>query len=339
MIITAVGDVSFGRTLSIIGSDNIDPEIIKIIAEGDIRFCNFESPITNSEKKQKNHYSKILNTKSKVHLKCNENSIDILKKLNFNIVNLANNHIMDYNQKGLLDTICILEKHNVSHFGAGKNIIEARKGRILEIDGKRIGFLGYSYTYEASKFSGGSAPIRPWSIYHDIREMKKISDFLIVSLHFGEEYTLEPSEKEKKLCHKIIDCGADVILGHHPHVLRSVELYKKKVIAYSLGNFIFDNPYIDAPKGFEKISQRSMILRINTDNNEISFTQIPVKIEEPGLPRIQSENNMNEIEKENKHPSKRNSSKLMKIIIKSIYTFNLKNFYLIFMRYIAEVFI
>ncbi|TEB16035.1 Capsule biosynthesis protein CapA [Pelotomaculum sp. FP] len=141
------------------------------------------------------------------------------------IVNLANNHVWDYGAVGLQDTIAYLDAAGIEHVGAGESIDAAAEPAIIEVKGKRIGFLGF-YFNEGNVEEGVAA-------------LKQKADVVVVNFHWGTERSNYPDDYQVDLAHRAIDAGADLVIGHHPHVLQGMERYKGGVIAYSLGNFIF----------------------------------------------------------------------------------------------------
>lgn len=191
----------------------------------------------------------------------------------FDVMSFASNHSLDLGQEILLDTIKVLNDQGIKVIGAGKNIDEARKPAIIDLGSIKIGFLGYcsvvSPGSEATKNRPGVVPLRASTRYeqfdwqpgtppnirsktdeldlenlkNDIRLIKKKVDVLILSMHWGIHFQRSTiAEYQKEIAHIAIDCGADIIIGHHPHVIKGVEMYKGKVIFYSLGNFAFDFP-------------------------------------------------------------------------------------------------
>jgi poly-gamma-glutamate capsule biosynthesis protein CapA/YwtB (metallophosphatase superfamily) len=169
-----------------------------------------------------------------------ENAIDELSKNGFNLFNLANNHIMDYGDTALKNT---LEKFNgVDYLGAGESFDEAYKMKIIKIKNKRIGFLSFSewgFGVISKKKGPGFAWINHPETKRIIENSRKQTDFLIVQIHAGEEDINLPQPEWRKRYKEVIDLGADLIIGHHPHVPHPIELYKGKSIIYSLGNFYF----------------------------------------------------------------------------------------------------
>ena len=168
----------------------------------------------------------------------------VLQDAGFTVLSLANNHMLDFGPNEPALTRSLLQKQGLSTFGAGNDIKEARQPVMLTRNGVRFGFLGYGVAHSravyAQKTRAGIAPVSMDCIRDDIRALRDQVDVLIVSLHWGIEYEKMPTRKQRGEAHQIIDWGADMIIGHHPHVMQGIEIYKNKVIAYSLGNFIFD---------------------------------------------------------------------------------------------------
>jgi poly-gamma-glutamate synthesis protein (capsule biosynthesis protein) len=202
------------------------------ISDVDIKFGNLECP---------------LSTRGMPLEKCCLHSVpeaaESLSSVGFNIISLANNHTFDYGCEAFEDTCSMLDENKVLWFGAGHNIKEATKPAIMEINGLRVGFLGYSWNFigsiDATSKTPGCAPLKKKLIVKDVMNLKHQVDTVVVSLHWGYERERYPLPYQRKMVHDIIDAGASLILGHHPHVLQGIEEYKNGVIVYSLGNFIF----------------------------------------------------------------------------------------------------
>lgn len=176
----------------------------------------------------------------------------------FDVLTLANNHIGDYGDEALLKTLTVLRQHRIQHCGAGADLHKARKPAIVEVNGKRIAVLGYATTYPSAFFAGegdpGTARGKPKIFVPDIKAAKKQADIVIVTFHWSGELAIEPREYQELFGHMAIDAGADLVFGHHPHVLQGIEVYKGKLIAYSLGNFAFAT--------FSKTVRTSAMLRV-----------------------------------------------------------------------------
>lgn len=139
-------------------------------------------------------------------------------------VNISNNHIYDYLQQGFNDTLSALEAEKVNYFGEGHKWIK-------EVEGVKVGFLGYKgYWYDKASLK---------KLSDDIEALDREVDFIVVNFHWGVEGAYTPNGTQKYLAHYAVDKGADLIVGHHPHVIQGIENYKGRIIAYSLGNFAF----------------------------------------------------------------------------------------------------
>ena len=222
--------------------------IKEIFSKSDIAFTNLECTLSN------NGPSMRKNTGPQLYSPPRE-VIPILKYLNIDIISLSNNHINDFSEKDLEITKKILREKGFAVFGSGKNIKEANEEVIIEKNGMKIGFLGYTTNTNKDNISpdiGASIATKnhAGSVYYDINhirediiKLKSKTDFIFISLHWGHELFNYPSPKQKELAHQIIDAGADIIIGHHPHVIQGIETYNDGTIFYSLGNFFFWNYY------------------------------------------------------------------------------------------------
>ncbi|RLA92897.1 MAG: hypothetical protein DRG83_21785, partial [Deltaproteobacteria bacterium] len=166
-----------------------------------------------------------------------------LVRAGFKVLSLANNHIYDYGPEAVYDTLKYLRDNGIAAVGVGRSFEEAREPAVIYISGVKIAFLAYTSAYNVvdSKHEYVAAPINLEWIRQDIQRVKQQADFCIVSLHFGYENVEYPIPECRHQARAIVDFGADLVLGHHPHVIQGMEVYKKGFIAYSLGDFVFDN--------------------------------------------------------------------------------------------------
>jgi len=183
------------------------------------------------------------------------NILETFKKMP-TAVNLANNHIMDYGEEAFKKTLSYLEKNDVGYFGAGNKKNNYNNPLVITSEDKKIAFLGYScpstHPVFGSEIMNGSAILDIDLIIKDINGCKNNVDFIVVNLHWGDEEIIYPKATDVKIAHMIIDAGADLIIGHHAHVIQSIETYKKKKIFYGIGNFIF--PDFDVPSSYDGTS-------------------------------------------------------------------------------------
>lgn len=209
-------------------------EISPITSEADIVFGNLESPITSGP---------IIESGEMV-FRADSRSVIGLKMAGFNVLNLANNHTMNFGKSGLENTIEILDKNGISHIGAGltKEGIHQPAKKITK--GVRFAFLGYTYNSDQRKLPNGEiyglANMNTEQMTSDVKEAKKDSDVVIVSMHAGEEYKTSSGKFQQDFARSAIDIGASLVIGHHPHIVQPIEKYKSGYIMYSLGNFVFD---------------------------------------------------------------------------------------------------
>jgi poly-gamma-glutamate capsule biosynthesis protein CapA/YwtB (metallophosphatase superfamily) len=204
-----------------------------IINGADISFANLESPF--SDKETLAHRDLVF--------KASPDAIQGLLAAGFDILSVANNHALDQGTYGINYTYNWLTEHGILPSGIGPKTVDITDA-IIEKNGISYAFLSYSYS--AANLGGDSSPLvgnfnNPEQMKQDILEIKgHYADVVIVSMHAGAEYTREPNNKQVEFAHKAIDAGADIVIGHHPHWVQTVEKYNGKWILYSLGNFVFD---------------------------------------------------------------------------------------------------
>jgi poly-gamma-glutamate synthesis protein (capsule biosynthesis protein) len=209
------------------------------------------------------------------------------------IVQLANNHFGNAGEQGMTDTFSLLEKENILYVGAGTSTQAANQGKLIEVNGKKIGWVAQSYNvpwYKATTKKSGIATLDVFILADQIASLKKQNtDFIVAMFHGGIEYTREPNTEQIKFAHAAIDAGADVVIGHHPHWIQNMEEYKGKYIFYSLGNLIFDQNW-----SLETSEGLVVKLEINSLNNIKVFLQ-PVIIEKNFKPRFATASEAREI--------------------------------------------
>jgi len=279
----AGGDVMLSRNVgyrSRVAGDPVYPfrYLAKELAKADITFANLESPFYNQGPRTPPQNTMVF--------KAEPEMIEGLIASGIDIVSLANNHFGNQGAKGELYTFDWLAKHNILYVGAGNNIFEAHQEKILERQGVKLAFLAYSYDVPYYAASTNSPGIALWDIkkaQKDIARAKEKADVVIVSLHAGSEYTHKADLAQKKFAHFIIDAGASLVLGHHPHVVQEVERYQNGLIFYSLGNLVFDQNWSQA-------TSQGAIAKIIFSGKEIKSAEIiPIKIINNSQPQIVKE--------------------------------------------------
>jgi len=245
----AVGDISYSREVERIvkKQKDINYPFLKIqdyLKSADLVFGNLETPITQGPE--------IPNFE--MIFRSNPGSEQALKQAGFSILSLANNHTPNFGEKGLKDTFNFLNDAGIKYVGAGQNEQEAYQPVYIENKGIKFAFLAYNDTnfvpayYEASANHAGTAFMRINKMTEAVKEAKQRANFVIVSMHAGVEYDRKPNNSQINFAHAAIDAGADLVIGHHPHVVQTLEKYKGKYIFYSLGNFVFDQPQSEETK-------------------------------------------------------------------------------------------
>jgi hypothetical protein len=195
--------------------------VSSIFSSDDITTANLETTLTNADSKAQKEFT----------FKADPEYAKALTLGSIEAVNISNNHIYDYGTQGFSDTVTTLNKNNIGYFGEGNKCIK-------EVKDVKFGFLGYrGFYYDNASLK---------KIKDDINDLKSKGCTVIINFHWGEENSYHPNDTQKYLAHYAIDNGADLIIGHHPHVIQGIESYKDRFICYSLGNFCFGgntNPY------------------------------------------------------------------------------------------------
>lgn len=244
----AVGDIMPSRRVAKkIKEEGLDFPFDKIrdfLHSGDIVFGNLESPITSG---------RVIRNDEMVFRA--EPGIEVaLRDAGFNVLSIANNHTPDFRTKGIKDTLKYLESAGIAFAGAGMNSAEANKPAIIKRSGLTFAFLAYNDSdvvpkfYGASETRAGTALMNIETMVEAVELAKEKSDFVIVSMHSGYEYKPKPNKRQTEFAHAAIDAGAELVIGHHPHVVQTMEKYKGKFILYSLGNFVFDQLWSEATR-------------------------------------------------------------------------------------------
>ena len=262
--IILVGDIMLDRGVEYMMKEYNDWRwpFLKIAADlrkADLLFGNLEGPISDKGTKVGSIYS----------FRADPKAIEGLTFAGFNVLSLANNHAFDYGREALEDTFLRLKGAEINYVGAGFDEKEAYSPVIKDIKDTKIGFLAYTNLgpeiWKATEENSGIAWISEndlEKIKKDIENAKSQADILIVSLHAGEEYQKTPTPFQIEFSKAAIDAGADLVVGHHPHVIQRDELYKNGYIFYSLGNFVFDQSFSDQ-------TMRGQMVKVLIENGKI----------------------------------------------------------------------
>ncbi len=237
--ISFLGDIMMDRGVKTSIYKNYEGDFNKLfqnleeLKEDDITFANLEGPVSDVGN----------NVGSKYSFRMEEKSLEALKSASFDIVSFANNHVGDWNVAAFKDTLVNLRKSGIIYTGAGDTLAEASDVRIIEKNGVKIGFLAFTDVgpnwMEAGAEKAGILLASDPNRISYIQKAKEKVDVLVVSYHWGEEY-LPFNTRQKALAESSIDAGANIIVGHHPHVTQDTIKYKNGLIIYSLGNAVFD---------------------------------------------------------------------------------------------------
>ncbi|MFC1756560.1 CapA family protein [Patescibacteria group bacterium] len=224
------------------------------IKNADISFANLEGPVSVSGKDQGNLYS----------FRFKPDALRALIDAGFDVLSVANNHAGDWGREAFEENIFRLKNDDIWPVGGGVNKKDALL-KVVERDGVRVGFLGFSDVgpgWFAVKENKSGITLVDKNFENIIKNASRQVDILIVSIHFGEEYEESSNDRQKELARLAIDAGAKVVAGHHPHVIQEVEAYNGGLIAYSLGNFIFD-------QNFSEETMEGLALKVYFEGNEI----------------------------------------------------------------------
>jgi len=240
----------------------LDEGIRAEIEAADVFMVNQEFPFTERGTKAADKQYTFRLPHDRLHL-MNEMGIDI--------VTLANNHMLDFGPEGITDSISALNEAGIKYVGAGEDLEEAKKLEIVEVGGRKIGFLGTSRVYMATSWAAGENHPGVFSTYdpalplEEIRKADELVDYLVVYVHWGIERNTQPENYQRVMGQQYIDAGADIVIGSHPHVLQPLEYYDGKPIMYSMGNFVF---------GSSIPSTELLKIEISAED-EMTVTEIP----------------------------------------------------------------
>lgn len=278
----AVGDIMLGRTIGdlILEEGYQAPFIYTVdtLSTADITLGNLECPISSRGQAVGKKYL----------FRAPVEAAKSLSYAGFDILSLANNHSLDYGPDALLDTLSQLNSENIHTIGAGINEKEAYEPLYLTVNGLRLAFLSFvdvpntDFNYlawEAGPDQPGIAWAHEEKVQLGIEAAKKEADIVIVMFHNGYEFWQKVSDSQQEIAKLAVDSGASLVIGSHPHVLQRIEAYKDGLIAYSMGNFVFDN-FLFPPN-------YSAILSVELSPKGVeSYEMIQVVVSLDGIPQI-----------------------------------------------------
>ncbi|HJW26830.1 MAG TPA: CapA family protein [Rhodocyclaceae bacterium] len=261
-----------GRTIAA-GGDPL-AAFAPLLADADYAIGNLECPIATGGKALDN----------KIYtFRAHPRVLEVLKG-RFNALAVSNNHAGDYGKAAFVETLDYLEKSGIRSFGGGRDLAAAHAPLWIEKGGLRIAVLGYSEFKPRSFEAGPDWPGVAWSedsqVVADIRAARAAgADLVIPFMHWGWEREPGPGERQRELARTMIDAGADMVVGGHPHVTQGAEYYRGRPIVYSLGNFVFD--------GFASPEARlGWLLRVTVDRQGVvAWDTVAARMDEAGTPR------------------------------------------------------
>ncbi|MGE5594869.1 MAG: CapA family protein [Hyphomicrobiales bacterium] len=279
----AVGDVMLARSVAahVTEADPAGPfaGVQALLADGDITVGNLECALSERGTPAPKGYT----------FEAPPLAARGLADAGFDVVAMANNHSMDFGGTALLDSLDALADAGVGVAGAGRDAAEAAAPVIVERNGYRVAFLAFadvppeSGGYDVRSWAAGpDAPGIAWldpdAVTEAVSRAAEYADFVVVLFHWGIEGSQTVTAAQRSMGHAAIDAGATLVIGSHPHVLQEVEEYGGGLIAYSLGNFVFD--------GFEGAANETGILSVTLGEDGVeSWEMLPAEIGWDGLPR------------------------------------------------------
>lgn len=238
--LVAVGDIMLDRTLKermrtlSVRYPFEGAGIQPILAGADLAFGNLEAPISDRGTRVAKTYT----------FRADPQAIEALIYAGLDVLSLANNHSGDFGAEALLQTLDLLRQANILAVGAGETITQAHEAKIVAVNGLQVAFLAYNQvppeSFAATATSPGHAKMERERMVADVQAARQRADLVIVSCHWGVEYTPYATAAQRELGRALALAGADLVIGHHPHVVQGLAFERDTLIAYSLGNFVFD---------------------------------------------------------------------------------------------------
>jgi poly-gamma-glutamate capsule biosynthesis protein CapA/YwtB (metallophosphatase superfamily) len=268
--LVAVGDVMLGRGVGRLMAANSPHYPFLLTREltnaADVAFANLECPLTLRGGPQ-----------GGIALRADPEAVEGLSDAGFDVLSLANNHSDDYGAIGLLDTIAALEEKGIAHVGVEVGTGAPRSATVIDAGGARIAFLAYNHVEPRYRGEQGGVHgpvwLEPEVVYDEVGRARDQADIVVVSFHWGTEYIPVPDAFQQEVARRTVEAGAHLVLGHHPHVVGGVAFLEQGFVAYSLGNFIFDQP-------FSVETEQGLMLRALLDHTGLKQIRlVPVHIE------------------------------------------------------------
>ncbi|HXV26519.1 MAG TPA: CapA family protein [Candidatus Paceibacterota bacterium] len=255
------GDIMLSRSVGDVMARSGDwllpfRDIASVTAGADAAFANLETTISLRGSPAGCGYC----------FRADPRAVDGLVYAGFDVVSVANNHIFDYGPEAFTDTLANLDAAGIRYAGGGADAPSAREPVVLELGRTRVAYLAYTNLLPAGAGAAygraGASLYDAETMAGDIVRARGLADIVVVSFHAGEEYETEPGEWQERVYREAVDAGADLVIGHHPHVVQPVVAYGEGWIAYSLGNFVFDQTFSEA-------TMRGLLLEATVRGNEV----------------------------------------------------------------------
>ncbi|HEV2016803.1 MAG TPA: CapA family protein [Gemmatimonadaceae bacterium] len=259
------GDVMLGgrgrKAVEELGIDYPLAAVQPLLALSPIVMANLEGPFAAGARRVERQFS----------YRVNPGLASALPRAGVNVVTLANNHLVDCDRDGVTETLETLRRVGVSAVGAGADQSAAHAPAIIDAYGRRVGILAYYWNRRCAATSSlpGSAMDPPEALEEDIRTLRARADRIVVTFHWGIPYDRNPSAEDRAKARFAIDCGADVVIGHHPHVLQPFEIHRGRPIFYSVGNLAF---------GSGNSHAEGCLIGIRFDNHATTATIYPLYV-------------------------------------------------------------
>jgi len=256
-----VGDLMFDRGVRYIAEKNgsndyIFEKISSTLLDNNLVVANLEGPVTSAKSMS---VTASVTSPESITFTFDPSLAKTLFNKNIRLVDLGNNHILNFGPQGVDETEKYLSEAGIKYFG----VPQKKESTIENINGVKIGFVSYNY-YE---FRGDLIKAEKATL-EEIEKIRPLADVVVVFCHWGDEYKLKNNKEQENLAHKFIDLGTDIVIGSHPHVIQPMEEYKGKRIYYSLGNFIFDQDFNEnVKKGL------GVVVKINKETKSLDFSE------------------------------------------------------------------
>ena len=276
------GDVMLGRhvneRIQKQGVASVWGDVVTVLQQADFSLVNLESVIAAS--------GEPFQPSRAYYFRATPSSAEALTYAGIDFVSIANNHAMDYGPQGLAETMATLEQYDIAYAGAGMNLVDAKKMKLLESNGFKVAVIAgadHFVEYEASDTRAGINLVQvnaSATVVDEIREQVQQAhnlgaDLIVFSIHWGPNWREQPTPRFQRFARAVIDAGVDIFHGHSAHLFQGVEIYHGKPILYDTGDLLDD--YVYYP---EKRNDLQLLFRVHTFNSQMQCLELlPIQIE------------------------------------------------------------